>query len=88
MSAIRIRRTIDSDTIHLPELRPYIGHTVDILIEDQPAPFGVIPGTGNWDTFLDAAVALRETYDYDAITEKDARDMLQSPVLGLVERME
>jgi hypothetical protein len=38
MSAIRIRRRIDSDTLTLPELREFIGRTVDIVIEEQPAP--------------------------------------------------
>ena len=36
MSAIRIRRTIDSETLHLPELRPFIGQTVDITVEGPP----------------------------------------------------
>ena len=33
MSAIHIRKTIDSDTLHLPELREVIGQTVDITVE-------------------------------------------------------
>ena len=37
MSAIRIRRTLDSDTLHLPELRPLIGRTVEIVVEEAPA---------------------------------------------------
>lgn len=37
MSAIRIRRTLDSDTLHLPELRPLLGRTVDIVVEEHPA---------------------------------------------------
>jgi hypothetical protein len=32
MTAIRIRKTIDSETLHLPELRPLVGQTVDITI--------------------------------------------------------
>jgi|SRR5262245_29478920 hypothetical protein len=32
MSAIRIRKHIDSDTLHLPEVRPLIGRTVEIVI--------------------------------------------------------
>jgi hypothetical protein len=34
MAAIRIRKTLDSDTLHLPELRPYIGRTVEITVEE------------------------------------------------------
>ena len=36
MAAIRIRKTLDSDTLHLPELRPYIGQTVEITVEGPP----------------------------------------------------
>src|SRR4051812_26341587 len=38
MAAIRIRKTIDSDTLTLPELRPLIGRTVDITIAAAPDP--------------------------------------------------
>jgi hypothetical protein len=79
MNAIRIRKRIDSDTLHLPELAPFLGHTVDIVIEDQPATApptaAIIPGTGDWDGFRQAAQILRPTYDYDAIAEQDARDL-------------
>ena len=37
MSTIRVRRTLDSDTLHLPELRPLIGRTVDIVVEEAAA---------------------------------------------------
>ena len=36
MSAIRIRKTLDSDTLHVPELRAYIGRTVEIVVEEPP----------------------------------------------------
>jgi hypothetical protein len=36
MHAIRVRKTIDSETLHLPELKPLIGRTVDITVEEQP----------------------------------------------------
>lgn len=36
MSSIRIRKHIDSDTLTLPELRQYIGRTVEIVIEENP----------------------------------------------------
>ena len=35
MNAIRIRKQIDSDTPHLPELRAFIGKTVEIIILDE-----------------------------------------------------
>jgi hypothetical protein len=38
MTAIRIRKKLDSDTLHVPELRPYIGQTVEIVVEEPLAP--------------------------------------------------
>jgi len=37
MSAILIRKTLDSNTLHVPELRPYMVRTVEIVVEDAPA---------------------------------------------------
>lgn len=43
MSAIRIRKTLDSDTLYLPELRPLIGRTVEIVVEEAvPFPEGAV----------------------------------------------
>ncbi len=40
---VRIRKHLDSETLHLPELRPLIGKTVEIVVnEDSTAP--VEPG--------------------------------------------
>ena len=39
MSAIRVKTVIDSDTLHLPQLRALIGHSVEIIVVDQePTP--------------------------------------------------
>lgn len=38
MSAIRVKTVIDSDTLHLPQLRPLIGHSVEIIVVDQEPP--------------------------------------------------
>ncbi|MFO0805527.1 MAG: hypothetical protein U0791_20680 [Gemmataceae bacterium] len=35
MNAIRIRKTIDSETLTIPELGPLIGRTVEIAIEES-----------------------------------------------------
>ena len=35
MNAIRIRKHLDSDTLHLPELRGMIGHDVEITVVEQ-----------------------------------------------------
>lgn len=66
MNAIRIRKQLDSETLHLPELKPLIGKTVDIIIQEEPPPT-IAPGTGDWDAAARAAQELRETgYDFDA----------------------
>jgi hypothetical protein len=36
---LRLRRKLDSETLHLPELKPLIGRTVEITVEEQ-APDG------------------------------------------------
>ncbi|HZZ80714.1 MAG TPA: hypothetical protein VFE62_19585 [Gemmataceae bacterium] len=40
MSAIRIRKKVDSDTLQLPELKALIGKMVDITIEEAPRETG------------------------------------------------
>jgi hypothetical protein len=75
MNAIRIRKTLDSDTPHLPELKPLIGRTVEIIVLDESAAPAVRPGTGDWAAFERAARALRESgYDFDAWREQRETD--------------
>jgi len=59
MNAIRIRTTITSETLHLPELRSLIGEEVEILVTEQPA---AASADSRW---ADAARAARELADYD-----------------------
>lgn len=35
MTAIRIHRRIDSETLHLPELKAFLGQDVDILVTTE-----------------------------------------------------
>jgi len=37
MIAIRIQTRIDSETLHLPELRPLIGKRVEIIVQEESA---------------------------------------------------
>lgn len=67
MNAVRIRRRIDSDTLHVPELRPMIGKEVEIIVLEeqvQPAPTGNFAElealAGNIDLDFDAIEKLRE----------------------------
>ena len=82
MNAIRIRKKIDSETLHLPELRPLLGHTVEIVVFDntitdrtEAAPV-VTPGTGDWDAAARAAQELRESgYNFDAWEQQREFDL-------------
>ena len=63
---VRLRRKLDSDTLHLPEIRPLIGKTVEIIIQEEAIP-EITPGTGDWEAAQRVAQALRESgYDFDA----------------------
>jgi hypothetical protein len=76
MNAIRIRKTIDSDTLHVPELKDMIGRDVEIIVLEEPAaPPSFVPGNGDWDAFRRAAESLRNNYDYDAQADQDACDL-------------
>ena len=45
MGSIRITRRLDSETLHLPELRPLIGHDVEIVVTEKNGnSAGVAPG--------------------------------------------
>ena len=75
MTAIRIKKTIDSETLTVPELRPLIGRNVEILVIDEgPGLAGVLPGAGDWDAALNGTQELKD-YDYGAQIELDAADM-------------
>lgn len=38
LMAVRVRRTLESDTIRIPELRELIGRDVEIVVSEIPAP--------------------------------------------------
>jgi hypothetical protein len=64
LDAIRIRRKLDSETLHLPEVRPLLGRTVEIVVSAEPIP-EIIPGTGDWEAVKRCADALAD-YDFEA----------------------
>jgi hypothetical protein len=80
MNAIRIRTTLTSDTLHLPELKPLIGRSVEIIVLEEPTTSEVRPGTGDWEAAARAAKELRErgTYDFDAWREQREYDRLHA----------
>ena len=74
MNAIRIRKTIHSDTLHIPELQGMIGRTVEIIVLEEPGAPAVVQGKGDWDAVLAAAQQLSD-YDYEAQADQDACDI-------------
>jgi hypothetical protein len=70
MSPIRIETTIDSDTLHLPELGPLIGKCVEIIVREIGKPV-ISKANSDW-AAVEAAVRGLEDYDFNAYRE--ARD--------------
>jgi hypothetical protein len=73
MNAVRIRRKLESDTLHLPELKPLIGKNVEIIVLEEAAP-AVLPGTGDWDSAMQAVAEL-EDYAFDAFPKQREVDL-------------
>ena len=72
MNAIRIRKTLDSETLQLPELKGLLGRAVEIIIlEEEPI---TRRGTGDWDAAA-RAVAELKAYDFDVLTDQDECDV-------------
>lgn len=62
MNSIHLRKRLESDTLHLPELKPLIGKTVEITIREEPQ--GVL-NSGPYDMFF--ALIGRNVVDPDAL---------------------
>lgn len=74
MHAIRIRRKLDSETLSLPELRPFVGQTVEIIVLSEEFVPGIRPGSGDWEAFDRLAREITD-YDFDAQREQDRVDL-------------
>ncbi len=70
MSVIRIHRHIDSETLHLPELRPLIGKTVEIVITEG-SEAKAVDEAARWAA---AEQAIRELTDYDFEAYREQRE--------------
>ena len=68
MTAIRIETTIESDTPHLPQLKPLMGKSVEISVREKAAPM-VAPITSDWAAVEAAVRDGLEDYDFDAYRE-------------------
>lgn len=80
MNAIRIRKRIDSETVHLPELRSMIGKEVEIIVleeisaaADAIVGLGAAPDTTPYDKFFELAGKI--DYDFDAYRSLGALDL-------------
>jgi hypothetical protein len=62
MGTVIIHKKIESETLHLPELKPLIGKTVEITVREEPA---AAASPADWDAAMQAARAL-DNYDFDA----------------------
>ena len=74
MNAIRIRKKLDSETLNLPELRPLLGQTVEIIVLGEESVPGIRPTTGDWTTFDRLAREITD-YDFDAQEQQDRVDL-------------
>jgi hypothetical protein len=70
MSVIRIHRRIDSETLHLPELRPLIGKAVEIVVTEEPEA----RATDDAARWAAAQQAIRELTDYDFAAYREQRE--------------
>jgi hypothetical protein len=72
MSVIHVTQQIESDTLHLPELRPLIGKKVEITIRELQTPGDSESG---WDAL--AALAGQDLLDPEAF--KELRNLEHDP---------
>jgi hypothetical protein len=71
MTAIRVRRTLDSDTLHLPELQPLIGKAVEIIVLAE-SPAEAAPSGKDWSAL--EAIAGKDLIDPELIERYRAFD--------------
>lgn len=88
MNAVRIKKRLDSDTIHLPELHSMIGKEVEIIIlAEQPASLpkqdlsALHQIAGNIDLDFDAIQNLRGQGDFSLLEELAGKDVVEPDAL-------
>jgi hypothetical protein len=80
MNAIRIHTQVDSETLHLPQIRPLIGKKVEIIVLEEsplkPAPDGdeQSAARGRYEDFL--ALAGQDVIDPNALSDLRSASML------------
>ena len=78
MSTIRIRKKLESETLHLPELRALLGKNVEIIVTEASAVPQVTPGTGDYASLPALAEEIRAEYDFDAVRAQREYDLLHA----------
>jgi hypothetical protein len=74
MNAIRICKKLDSETLKLPELRPFLGQTVEIIVLAEESVPDLRASAGTWEAALKAGEQL-EDYDFDAVQRQREHDL-------------
>ena len=73
MNAIRIVKKLDSETLYLPELRPLVGRTVEIIVVEEKSAASEA-GANLYDAFF--ALAGKDIVDPDAYKTLRAASMI------------
>ena len=71
---VRIHRKIDSETLYLPEIRPLIGKSVEIIVREEPTAT-ITRGTVDWDAALKAVEGLEDYDDFNAFDRQRSYDL-------------
>ena len=74
MNAIRIRKKLDSDTLHLPELQSLVGKTVAIIVLEENGVLDEQRLPNRYDAFF--ALAGHDIVDPDAYKQLRAASMI------------
>lgn len=48
MEAIHIHTTVNSETLYLPELKPFLGKVVEIIVREEPPAPSASAGKAVW----------------------------------------
>jgi hypothetical protein len=73
---IRIETTLNGETLYLPQLKPLVGKSVEIIVREKMVPV-VTAGTEDWNNVKTAILSLGD-YDVDAWREARAAEIQQA----------
>jgi hypothetical protein len=76
MDAIRIETLLEGETLYLPQLRPLVGKSVEIVVREKSLPV-VSPRTSEWSDIQTAVLGLAD-YDFDAYRKARVAEVEQA----------